>query len=266
VLPTIDTVPEDSTVVTPKFTVAYKPNDNLNFYATAAKGYRLGDINAQGGLDPGQLTYGPDSLWNYEVGAKLGLLDDRLRIAAALYYIDWSNIQVIVTDLTTGSQFKSNEGSARSYGFEAEAILRPIDQLTISTAFNIGKAKITSGQFDGNRLPGAPRFQISNSVQYDFGRSEQSPTVRLEHIYVGSSFYNIENEPSVLGVPEPFAKVSGRHLVNARLTFPVSQRLSISAYAENLLNSSRITNVVDATANAYRQRPRTIGASFMASF
>ena len=70
--------------VTPKFGLSYQPNSGSLFYATAAKGYRVGGFNTPGiGLDPLCGTsvaalgltptglpskYNSDSLWSYEIG------------------------------------------------------------------------------------------------------------------------------------------------------------------------------------------------------
>ena len=38
-------------------------------------------------------SFGPDTLWSYEIGAKNPLLEKKLAIQASVYYIDWIHIQ-----------------------------------------------------------------------------------------------------------------------------------------------------------------------------
>ena len=86
--------------ITPKFVVAYKPKSDILIYAQASEGYRAGQGNLAPATDPvsGETipkAYGPDQLWNYELGFKGSFLDRRLVLNAAAFYIDWSRIQLL---------------------------------------------------------------------------------------------------------------------------------------------------------------------------
>jgi outer membrane receptor protein involved in Fe transport len=71
----------------PKFNLSYAPTHDLTLYGTAAKGFRPGGISEAFpqscvpglqavGLTPAAAqSYGPDSLWNYELGEKARLMD-----------------------------------------------------------------------------------------------------------------------------------------------------------------------------------------------
>ena len=94
----------------PRLVLTYHPPDDATLYATAARGYRPGGPNV--GLPTGigcSLTnaysplYQPDSVWNYELGAKTEFLQRRLSIDVAAYRIDWKNVQQAVTDPGCGS-------------------------------------------------------------------------------------------------------------------------------------------------------------------
>jgi outer membrane receptor protein involved in Fe transport len=64
-------------------------------------------------------TFTSDSLWQYEIGAKNTLADHRLQVSAALYYIDWKNIQQLVY-LTCGLGFNYNLGDVTGKGGDLE--------------------------------------------------------------------------------------------------------------------------------------------------
>ncbi|MBX4299059.1 TonB-dependent receptor, partial [Mycobacterium tuberculosis] len=67
-------------------------------------------------------AYGPDSLWNYEVGLKGTALERRANFDIDLFYIDWKNIQL---DLQfEGIDYFANAGKAVSKGIEAEGALQ----------------------------------------------------------------------------------------------------------------------------------------------
>ncbi|WP_163284524.1 TonB-dependent receptor domain-containing protein, partial [Enterobacter hormaechei] len=62
-------------------------------YATASKGFKSGGFNDALGSADG-IAFGPESLWNYEVGLKTQFFDRRLVVNTALYYMAWSKIQL----------------------------------------------------------------------------------------------------------------------------------------------------------------------------
>ena len=84
------------TPVDPRVSLAFRANPDLTLYTQISRGYRVGGVNLTSDVG-GRNTppsYAPDSLWNYEIGAKGRAFDGRLTYNTALYYIDWSNIQV----------------------------------------------------------------------------------------------------------------------------------------------------------------------------
>ena len=59
--------------VDPRVYLKYDLTGDMNVYASAAKGFRSGGFNSEG-----QPTYGPESVWTYEVGSKASMLERRL--------------------------------------------------------------------------------------------------------------------------------------------------------------------------------------------
>ena len=134
----------------PRINLSYQPNPNLNTYVTAAKGFRPGGANIQVPppdqspfCAPGTpQTFGPDSVWNYEIGEKGKLFDGRLSVNSDIYYIKWDDVQQSVP-LACGYVYNTNSGNGRSYGPELEIVARPLDSLTITASGAITKADIT---------------------------------------------------------------------------------------------------------------------------
>ena len=126
----------------PKFMVSADVSDQVNLYASAAKGFRIGGVNGQISptlcgdeiaalnLDPdGLRSYDSDDLWSYEVGVKSNLADNRVSVNAAAFFIDWNDTLQNVR-LACGFQFSTNVGDAESSGFEVEVIAAPVEGLT----------------------------------------------------------------------------------------------------------------------------------------
>lgn len=136
--------------VTPRFGVTYQYTDDDMVYATAAKGYRAGGGNAATsvgnalcdsslaalGLTSVPKSFGPDTLWSYEIGAKDELFEKRLAIQASVYYINWTNIQTGVTLVSCNEGFTANRGKATSQGFDLQMAAIVAEGLKVSA--NVG--------------------------------------------------------------------------------------------------------------------------------
>ncbi|MEP6967832.1 MAG: TonB-dependent receptor, partial [Pseudomonadota bacterium] len=88
---------KDEKPFTPKVGVSYQLTSDDLFYATVAKGYRIGGATPplpEQACGPGFPTsYNSDSVWSYEVGTKDRFFDRKLQVAASAFYIRWKNIQ-----------------------------------------------------------------------------------------------------------------------------------------------------------------------------
>ena len=123
----------------PRVNLSYEPTHDLNLYATFSKGFRPGGANqilpTQPPINcqPGVLQFGPDSAWNYEVGEKAKLLDNRLTINGDVYYIRWLGVQQVIT-LPCGYQYYNNAGDGRAFGPELEINAKLTDAWTLSVS------------------------------------------------------------------------------------------------------------------------------------
>ncbi len=141
-----------------RFNLAWKVNEQVNAYVQVAQGYRAGGTNDQTAAQLANVTipdgYGSDSLWNYEVGLKTALLDRRLYLNGALYYIDWSNIQVTdqATAGTVSFPYTGNGGKASVKGAELTLDARPIRGVQLNAGLNYSLAELR----EDNPVPSRP--------------------------------------------------------------------------------------------------------------
>ena len=153
--------------VTPKAVLSWQPDRDNLFYASAAKGYRIGGTNVDiGAICAGDAiaiglpadangnrhnptSYNSDSLWSYELGGKTTLLDRRLQINSSLFLINWKDIQQNVYLPTCGLQFVANLGQVRSRGGDIDILYRPIDSLTLNLTVAYTDAKYTKSTCAG---------------------------------------------------------------------------------------------------------------------
>jgi iron complex outermembrane receptor protein len=133
----------------PRVNLSYEPTRDLNVYTTISKGFRPGGANQilpSGppiNCQPGVLAFNPDEAWNYEVGEKAKLLDNRLTINGDVYYIRWLGVQQVIT-LPCGYQYYNNAGDGRAFGPELEINARLAEAWTMSISGAYTDSKITS--------------------------------------------------------------------------------------------------------------------------
>ncbi len=253
----------------PKFLLSYDATDDAMFYAQAAQGFRIGGANKTNPINPSTGTLDPseykaDTLWNYELGVKTSWLNNRLTINAALYYIDWKDIQITIFR-DDGFSYIGNAAKARSKGGELEITARPVDGLNISAAVGYTDAKLQKdapglGGLKGDRIPLVPRFTFSSSARYSFALTDAlGGFAQFDYQHVGKS-YNAFSQ----GSPDLQRSYDLGH---ARVGVNMEQ-WEMSLFVNNLWDERADlfvdTLLGDTRANV--NRPRTIGVNLKANF
>lgn len=113
-----------------KFNTSYEFTDEIMMFATVSEGYRLGGFNPvapcvlplSGSQNvcalPHEQQYLPDKTLNKEIGIRAQLFDRRLAINAAIYHIDWEDVQVAGITENGAVGITSNGAEAVSQGVE----------------------------------------------------------------------------------------------------------------------------------------------------
>lgn len=167
------------TTWTPRASLQYKVSRELMFYSSAARGAKPGgfDLNA-----PTE-HYNPEYNWTYELGTKGSLFNGHVTFDIDAFYINWTQIQIPVLDLTQAPPVTvtRNLGDAHSKGVEAQFNIYPTRNFSIglggsytdaryTKAVNAGFASFPSfapnGDVTGNRLQAAPKWQFTGSLDY----------------------------------------------------------------------------------------------------
>ena len=261
-----------------KANLSYKPNDDTLLYAQWAEGFRLGnatvtppssacDVDDNGTFDGTDVrlddSFDADSTENFEIGAKLTLLDSRLQLNAAAYRIDWQDIPLIISPPPGPpcfSSFTDNVGDARSQGVEIEMVY----QLSEDFRMNLGGA-FTDAELTGvvpgvpfsvgDRLPGAPEYSFNFGLEHDFEVANYPLFIRLDYAFVGK-YYARPGETGGLGNPT----IGDYGQINLNAGIEV-ENFTFELTAQNLANEDALTHVSVFTSRgeSYRLRPRTVG-------
>ncbi len=93
-------------------------------YLTRSEGFRIGGFNPFVGPNFNSsldfLEFEPDRLINHELGFKSTWKDDRLLLNAAIYLMDWQDVQTVVFDSLGVFAFTANTSDLEAEGFELE--------------------------------------------------------------------------------------------------------------------------------------------------
>ncbi len=261
----------------PKFLIQDQVNENVNLYASASKGFRIGGVNGNVPAGPGELceadvaalgatppsSFNSDTLWSYEAGIKSKLAQNTFSFNAAGYYIDWSNI-VQRNRLACGFQFDANAGSATIKGFEIEMVYVPVDGLTLRGAMGHADTEITDagsfpGIIKGAKIQGVPDWTFSASGQYVFPINEKfDGLLRADYNHYGDSFSS-NNEPVTPRLRPKWDVLNLRAGVTHDdwdLTLFVD---NVTNEHANLADSRSIAAETPGRQRIVTNRPRTIG-------
>ncbi len=277
---------------TPKAGLAFQYDPQNLFYATFAKGFRVGGANPPlpgnaGCQFPSSGAYSSDSLKSYEVGAK-NRIADRVRLASSAYYIKWTNIQQTFVD--PGCQISSikNLGEATVKGFDLQADFVLTDNWKAETSVGYTQARYkglytitdpgdgsppfrTQYTSDGDTVGGAP-WTVAVGTEYSFSAFGYPWYARLDYQYASRN-----NRPLPAQNPANDAQYDQFNFRLPKTQF-VSFRTgvtyedwNVSAFIDNLFNKQTPTyfshsqsgiDPNDASVILFDQsgfRPRTIG-------
>jgi outer membrane receptor protein involved in Fe transport len=165
--------------VTWKANLSYRVNENLLAYGTVSTGFRSGGLNAiSEPFEPIPSAYRPDSLINFELGAKGRLAEGLFDYQADVYFIRWTDIQVQETTPDGAFVYQGNAGEAKVKGVEFEFTAHPIEYLSATFAGSYTDAYLAQGAtaaeyssnptlgLSGDTIPNVPKFQLDLGLSY----------------------------------------------------------------------------------------------------
>ena len=238
------------------------------------------------------VPFRPESVKSYEAGAKLDLLDHRVRLNLAGYVMDRKGTQTDFDNVDTrptlpdGSpnptfnlhteETRNAPGISKIRGVEAELTVQPVDKLTMGASYAYTHTRVppTPNPFLNNipyqvYVVFTPRHAASGFVDYELpvGGSDAKLRFHLDANYAGSQ-YSFQSEP---------VKTDSSFIVNGRIALadiPVTSggtTATISVWSRNLFNETHIYRRSAANAAilgdyANFNPPRTFGGEVAIKF
>ena len=246
--------------ITPKFTLKYQFTPFRMIYATVAKGYKAGGLNAVRETDA-DYTYKPEHTWNYEVGAKWSFLKGLLALEASAFYIDWRHQQLSITVPALGNVVR-NVGHSNSKGVELTLNATPLPALSLQASYGYTYAKMLEGHmgtgrdYSGNMLPLVPRHTCSFNANYvvnNLGRIANKLMFNANLTGVGPLYWREDN-----AVKQPFYTLLNLKTAITRGIF------TLELWSRNTLATNYLAYYfVASTPMAQKGKPFTIGTTLM---
>ena len=252
----------------PQFNLRYEFSQTSMAYFNASKGFRSGGFNlTSAGRDVVKIppTYGPDSLWTYELGTKQELLDRRLAFDGDVYYTDWKDVQS--TSFVPGSVIEvvENAGKVNGWGTDLSARAQITTDMTLSVSYgwnNLAFRTNTAEANIGDPVDNAVRNSYSASFDYRPPLSGSlSGLFAVQYQHAGPAQISLRDfGGEVIHLPE-------HNTVNARVGFDWNQ-YELSLFSDNLFNDRHviIPGPYGVLSENVELQPRVIGLNLQAHF
>jgi iron complex outermembrane receptor protein len=242
----------------PKIALNFDLNDNVMLYGLASRGFKSGgyNIRAQATLVPrSALPFDDEVVDSFEVGAKMGLLDQRLFLNLAAFHNKYEDIQLSVFTANPAGGFFgdfTNAGKGTVQGLEAEY------QWLLSDAFTIsGNLAWLDAQYDEFLFAGvdianeqeftnAPEFSGAINLEWRTAVGDAGElTARVGYSYQSEVVATTEIIRSNVPPAAPFGRLpisqDGYGLVTAGVVWQSGGPWSVSLQGTNLTDKEYLT-------------------------
>lgn len=213
----------------PKIGAVLNIDENQSLGLTYSEGFRSGGAGINNST--GQTySYAPEHLQNYELSYRRSFADDRVRLAANIFFGEWNDQQVEVQLDPADFSSRQVENAARSELSGLEVELNGSVSQSLSAFLSIGYSRTEFKSFDPNSLvdfsglpfPQSPEWTITLGVDYENPNGVYFAT-DVNHVdeYFARDYQNA-----------PLDTVGDYTLVNVRVGYR-RDNWSISLFADN---------------------------------
>lgn len=252
--------------VSGRLNVSYEISRAATAYVSVSRGFKAGGFDGSTSFTlPETDPFKSERVWTYEAGIKFLPRGGPVQIDASFYYNDFTNMQASLNKLINGlpSNIRTNVGSARTYGAEANVTVRPIAGLEVQGGISLLDSKILDMWSDvaaerarriGNQLPFAPKMTLTGAIRYEIPLSEGvTLTPSVNGRFIDDYFTELDN----------YQPIKGYFLGNAQVEVAFAKGLTVGGWVRNFTNKNYATAlyVAPPTYSMLRGAPRTYGVS-----
>ena len=260
---------------TPQATLDWQVTDTLFTYATVAKGFKGGGFDdTPANVAQATTPFDPETATNYEIGVKTDFLDNRMRLNADVFYMDYKDLQVTQTNAACLCNITDNAASAEIKGVEAEFQFAATERLRLSLAGSYVDATYkdfiesaidpTTGlnlNSSGNRLQRTPETQLTGGVDLTLplGQLGDALNFRVNYTWQSDMFWATDN----------IAKEDAYGLLDVRVALsPPSSPWAVALWGKNVTDELYRVNIISFFGEEVSQfaAPATYGVDFSWKF
>ncbi|NKB36822.1 MAG: TonB-dependent receptor [Gammaproteobacteria bacterium] len=252
----LDPVTSNANELEPYVNVSYQWNDDLMTYVSYSEGFKGGAFTQR--VFPPALatpTSNPEFVKVYEGGFKSTWLDNRLRMNGAVFFTDYTDLQINVSAGTgTGAigDVTKNAAAAEILGFELEMTAVPVDEALIQLGIGYLDAEYTeidtaNNPFGGivisqdSKLVNAPKWNIVAAAQYDYNLGDWGTlTPRVDVSHTSAVYNSPENDLRL--------RQGANTLLNLSMTWrDVNDVWSVTAAGKNVTDETYLVTGVSGS-------------------
>lgn len=240
---------------TPAVTVDYQFTPDVFGYATYSQGFKSGGFSQRIAFPRTRApAFDPETVQNYEAGLKITAFNRMLKINSAVFYTDYSNLQVIVFNQV--EPLTQNGGAATLKGFESEVQLTPVRNLNFNASVGYVDAKYNSINPAtlipvGAKLAYTPQWNLSGGVNYQFDVGGFTVRPQADVAYRSEVYFDALNTPAlrqpdyaIVNVNISVTDPSGRWRVSAGIANLTDHRYIVGGFSD--LPASGLTDAIYA--------------------
>ncbi|QMW23651.1 TonB-dependent receptor [Sandaracinobacteroides saxicola] len=229
---------------TPRVSLSWTPEPDLNVYASWGRGFKSGGFDMRGDavFTPGTVNgYKPETIDSYELGVKGAFIDRTLFLNLAGFYSKYKDQQVTiqVPGAAGIASIVDNAGKANIHGFEAEARVVASKNLSANFVFGYTRAKYTEFKtfIAGGSVPVdvADQRVFQNTPKYVFNASLTWSQDVAGGTVAFTPALSYRSALSVFEIPNALLDQPGYALVDASINWTSGDgRLRLGVHGRNL--------------------------------
>lgn len=248
--------------IDPRFYARYKITNSVSAYFNVAKGFRSGGFNTLGFP-----SYKPESLWSYQLGTKMRLLDRTLSLDADIFFSDYKNYVTLGYTVTNPADIYRNSGVAHIKGVEAKLGWQVSPAWTISLDGDYTSARfaqinlLNADYMVGDPLDAVPRYQATASARRVFFWKNRQSYFRIDYTQRAPESYRLLS----IG-PWYYSQSDYVYLLDLTIGTKWNENLGFDVFVRNILNDRAYVDPYVIEDTASRTQPRNVGIEFRALF
>lgn len=266
--PVSDSWNDFSPMVSAQFTPP--SNDNLMFFGTISTGYKSGGFAGSQGIESAATNpVDPEDVTNFEVGMKGDFLDNTLRLNASLFFMDYTDLQVVrfgpVPNSVFGTFLTTNIGSADITGLEVDWNWNLSENFNITGNYAYLDTEsddlvINNVDLSGGTLRQAPKNSYNLTFNYDWTANSGNFDARLQFSHVDEQKNDYLNPATI---------IDEQDLVSARVGWTSNdEKYTVALWGKNLTDEEYVAHsyVIGPGVIGVWGAPQTFGVTATVNF